>query len=174
MKPVLTFLFFVFFVVEAIAQNTMPDRVVAASAGRDAIPTIGFSISNNKRMTYTIGEPLIYRGLVGNKYIHNGFEQPDALIAVAPGVVMLQKPDSPFKVYPNPMTSYSIVEAPEEQLNPVKLQLLDMNAKLIAEYTMESTRLQIDLENTLTAGSYLLNFYTIEGQFIQQNKLIKQ
>ena len=87
---------------------------------------------------------------------------------------MLQKPDSPFKVYPNPMTSYSIVEAPEEQLNPVKLQLLDMNAKLIAEYTMESTRLQIDFENTLTAGSYLLNFYTIEGQFIQQNRLIKQ
>ena len=173
MKRVLTYLFFVFFVVEAIAQNTMPDRVVAASAGRDAIPTIGFSITNNKRMTYTIGEPLIYGGLVGNKYIHNGFEQPDALIAVAPGVVMLQKPNAPFKVYPNPTSSFSIVEAPEEQLSPIKLQLLDMNAKLIAEYTMESTRLQIDFENTLTAGSYLLNFYTIEGQFIQQNKLIK-
>jgi hypothetical protein len=39
---------------------------------------------------------------------------------------------------------------------------------------METTRLQIDFESTLAPGTYFLNFYTNEGLFIQQNKLIKQ
>lgn len=158
----------------AWAQNTTTWRMVFASAGTVANPTTGLTLINNKVMTYTIGEPVIFGGLAGTKYIHNGFEQPDVLIPVSPGVVMISKPNTPFKVYPNPATVFSIVEGPEEQKDPVRLQLMDMNAKLIAEYTMESTRLQIDLENTLAPGTYFLNFYTNEGQFIQQNKLIKQ
>jgi hypothetical protein len=158
----------------SFAQNTTSWRMVFASAGRVANPTLGFSFIRNKVMTYTIGEPVIHGGLVGTKYIHNGFEQPDKLVPVGGGVVMLEKPNTPFKIYPNPATVYSIVEGPEEQKDPVRLQLMDMNAKLIAEYTMESTRLQIDFENTLAPGTYFLNFYTNEGQFIQQNKLIKQ
>lgn len=158
----------------SFAQNTTSWRMVFASAGMVANPATGLTLVNNKVMTYTIGEPVIHGGLVGTKYIHNGFEQPDVLVPVGGGVVMLQKPNTPFKIYPNPATVYSIVEGPEEQKDPVRLQLMDMNAKLIAEYTMESTRLQIDFENTLTPGTYFLNFYTNEGQFIQQNKLIKQ
>lgn len=156
------------------SQNTTTWRMVFASAGQVVNPVTGLTLINNKVMSYTIGEPVIYSGLVGTQYIHNGFEQPDALVPIGGGVVMLQKPNSPFKVYPNPATVYSIVEGPEEQKDPVRLQLLDVNAKLIAEYTMESTRLQIDFENTLSPGTYFLNFYTNEGQFIQQNKLIKQ
>ena len=158
----------------SFAQNTTSWRMVFASAGRVANPATGLSLINNKVMTYTIGEPIIHGGLVGTRYMHNGFEQPDKLVPVGGGVVMLEKPNTPFKIYPNPATVYSIVEGPEEQKDPVRLQLMDMNAKLIAEYTMESTRLQIDFENTLTPGTYFLNFYTNEGQFIQQNKLIKQ
>jgi hypothetical protein len=158
----------------AIAQNTTTWRMVFASAGRVAKPATGLSLINNKVMTYTIGEPIIHGGLVGTRYIHNGFEQPDKLVAIGGGVVMLEKPNTPFKIYPNPATVYSIVEGPEEQKDPIRLQLMDMNAKLIAEYTMESTRLQIDFENTLAPGTYFLNFYTNQGQFIQQNKLIKQ
>lgn len=158
----------------SFAQNTTSWRMVFASAGRVANPATGLSLINNKVMTYTIGEPIIHGGLVGTRYMHNGFEQPDMLVPVGGGVVMLQKPNTPFKIYPNPATVYSIVEGPEEQKDPVRLQLMDMNAKLIAEYTMESTRLQIDFENTLAPGTYFLNFYTNEGQFIQQNKLIKQ
>jgi len=158
----------------AWAQNTTTWRMVFASGGRVANPTTGLNLINNKVMTYTIGEPIIYGGLVGTRYIHNGFEQPDILVPVSPGVVMLEKPNTPFKVYPNPATSYSIVEGPEEQKDPIRLQLMDVNAKLIAEYTMETRQLQIDFENTLVPGTYFLNFYTNEGQFIQQNKLIKQ
>jgi hypothetical protein len=156
------------------AQNTTTWRMVFASAGRVAKPVTGLTLINNKVMTYTIGEPIIHGGLAGTRYIHNGFEQPDMLVPVGGGVFMLQKPNTPFKIYPNPATVYSIVEGPEEQKDPIRLQLMDMNAKLIAEYTMESTRLQIDFENTLAPGTYFLNFYTNEGQFIQQNKLIKQ
>ena len=158
----------------SFAQNTTSWRMVFASAGRVANPATGLSLINNKVMTYTIGEPIIHGGLVGTRYMHNGFEQPDKLVPVGGGVVMLEKPNTPFKIYPNPATVYSIVEGPEEQKDPVRLQLMDMNAKLIAEYTMETTRLQIDFESTLAPGTYFLNFYTNEGQFIQQNKLIKQ
>lgn len=170
-----TFLFF-FLVASSslIAQTNMPDRVVYAAAGRWATPSTGSSFINDKIVVYTIGEPIIYGGLVGTRFIHNGFEQPDKLIPISPTVVMLDKPNLTFKVYPNPSTTYSIVEGPEEQKDPIKLQLLDVNAKLVAEYDMESTRLQIDFENTLAPGTYFLNFYTEQGQFIQQNKLIKQ
>ncbi len=173
MKTTLLF-FFLVASCSLIAQTNMPDRVVYAAAGRWASPATGFSFINNKIMVYTIGEPIIFGGQVGTRFIHNGFEQPDKLIPISPTVVMLDKPNPTFKVYPNPSTTYSIVEGPEEQKDPIKLQLLDVNAKLIAEYNMESTRLQIDFENTLAPGTYFLNFYTEQGQFIQQNKLIKQ
>jgi len=170
-----TFLFF-FLVASSslIAQTNMPDRVVYAAAGRWASPASGFSLTNNKIMVYTIGEPIIYGGLVGTRWIHNGFEQPDKLVPIGPTVVMLDKPDPVFKVYPNPITSHSIIEGPQEQEEQITLQLIDANAKLIAEYAMDSPRLQIDFENTLAPGTYFLNFYTLNGQFIQQNKLIKQ
>jgi hypothetical protein len=170
-----TFLFF-FLVASSslIAQTNMPDRVVYAAAGRWASPASGFSLTNNKIMVYTIGEPIIYGGLVGTRWIHNGFEQPDKLVPIGPTVVMLDKPDPVFKVYPNPMTSHSIIEGPQEQEEQITLQLIDANAKLVAEYAMDSPRLQIDFENTLAPGTYFLNFYTLNGQFIQQNKLIKQ
>ena len=170
-----TFLFF-FLVASSslIAQTNMPDRVVYAAAGRWASPASGFSFTNNKIMVYTIGEPIIYGGLVGTRWIHNGFEQPDKLVPIGPTVVMLDKPDPVFKVYPNPMTSHSIIEGPQEQEEQITLQLIDANAKLVAEYAMDSPRLQIDFENTLAPGTYFLNFYTLNGQFIQQNKLIKQ
>ena len=87
---------------------------------------------------------------------------------------MLDKPDVVYKVYPNPMTTFSIIQGPEEPLETIFLQLMDANGKLVAEYNMASERLQIDFENTLTPGTYFLTFYTREGQFIQQNKLIKQ
>ena len=97
--------FLVIFIVASsslIAQTTMPDRVVYAAAGRWASPSTGFSFTNDKIVVYTIGEPIIYGGQVGTNFIHNGFEQPDKLIPISPTVVMLDKPNPSFKVYPNP------------------------------------------------------------------------
>ena len=94
-------------------------------------------------------------------------------MAISPSVVMLQEPNVVFKVYPNPASTYSIIEGPEDQKDIIQIQLLDVNAKLIGEYRMETNRLWIDFENKLTPGTYFLNFYDLSGQFIQQNKLIK-
>jgi hypothetical protein len=156
-----------------MSQTTMPDRSVYASAGRMAKPVFGNTFFNNKIVFYTIGEPLIFGGQVGTNIIHNGFQQPDKLVAISPSVVMLQEPNVVFKVYPNPASTYSIIEGPEDQKDIIQIQLLDVNAKLIGEYHMETNRLWIDFENKLTPGTYFLNFYDLSGQFIQQNKLIK-
>jgi hypothetical protein len=86
---------------------------------------------------------------------------------------MLDKPGQPFKVYPNPATTQSIVAGPEEQTEAVNIQLMDVNGKLIAEYQMENNRLVIDFENQLAPGTYFLNFYNLSGVFIQQTKLMK-
>lgn len=158
----------------AMSQNTMPDRVVYAAAGKMAKPALGNTFINDKIVDYTIGEPLIFWGQVGTNIIHNGFQQPDILVAIGPSVVMLQEPNVVFKVYPNPASTYSIIEGPEDQKEVIQIQLLDVNAKLIGEYRMETNRLWIDFENKLTPGTYFLNFYDLSGQFIQQNKLIKQ
>lgn len=158
----------------ALSQSTMPDRVVYAAAGRTAKPVLGNTFTNDKIVDYTIGEPLKFWGQVGTNIIHNGFQQPDILVAIGPSVVMLQEPSVVFKVYPNPASTYSIIEGPEDQKEVIQIQLLDVNAKLIGEYRMETNRLWIDFENKLTPGTYFLNFYDLSGQFIQQNKLIKQ
>jgi hypothetical protein len=158
----------------AMSQNTMPDRVVYAAAGKMAKPALGNTFINDKIVDYTIGEPLIFSGQVGTNIIHNGFQQPYKILAIGPSVVMLQEPNVVFKVYPNPASTYSIIEGPEDQKEVIQIQLLDVNAKLIGEYRMETNRLWIDFENKLTPGTYFLNFYDLSGQFIQQNKLIKQ
>ena len=142
----------------AMSQNTMPDRVVYAAAGKMAKPILGNTFINDKIVDYTIGEPLIFSGQVGTNIIHNGFQQPYKILAIGPSVVMLQEPN---------------VEGPEDQKEVIQIQLLDVNAKLIGEYRMETNRLWIDFENKLTPGTYFLNFYDLSGQFIQQNKLIK-
>jgi hypothetical protein len=104
----------------------------------------------------------------------NGFQQPDALIPVGPGVVV-QMPTQPvFKIYPNPFDAYSIIEAPaayEDQ--DLKLQLIDANGKLVHEELMHGTRHKADYSTGLMPGTYFLNIYQITGEFIHQIKLIK-
>lgn len=158
----------------AMSQTTMPDRGVFAAAGRTAKPALGNTFFNDKIVEHTIGEPLIFWGQVGTNIIYNGFQQTDKLVAIGPSVDMLEIPNVVFKVYPNPTSTHSIIEGPEDQKEAIQIQLLDVNAKLIGEYRMETNRLWIDFENQLTPGTYFLNFYDLRGQFIQQNKLIKQ
>ncbi len=82
-------------------------RRVMASAGRIAKnlnPPNPFG--TNYIMSYTLGEPFIYVNTplgYTNTRMCNGFQQPDALVPVGPGVVV-QMPTQPvFKIYPNPL-----------------------------------------------------------------------
>jgi hypothetical protein len=153
-------------------------RRVIASAGRLAkkLPPYYFG-QPNYSMSYTLGEPFIYVGTpIGyNMYrFMNGFQQPDALVPIAPGTSAIMPADPVFKIYPNPFDQYSIIEAPaayEDQ--DLKLQLIDANGKLVHEEFMHGMRHKADYSTGLTPGTYFLNIYHMSGALIEQVKLIK-
>ena len=152
-------------------------RRVMASAGRIAKNLTPSMFGTNYIMSYTLGEPFIYVNTpVGYSTTRmcNGFQQPNALIPVGPGVVV-QMPTQPvFKIYPNPFDAYSIIEAPQEyEDQELKLQLIDANGKLVYDEIMKGARHKADYSTGLAPGTYFLNIYHITGEFIHQVKLIK-
>lgn len=155
----------------------MDKRRVMASAGRIAKNLTPTMFGTNYIMSYTLGEPFIYVNTplgYTNTRMCNGFQQPDALIPVGPGVVV-QMPTQPvFKIYPNPFDAYSIIEAPKEyEEQELKLQLIDANGKLVYDQIMKGARHKADYSTGLAPGTYFLNIYQITGEFIYQVKLIK-
>jgi hypothetical protein len=167
------------FALSFLTVNAQIDkRRVIASAGRLAkkLPPYTFG-QPNYSMSYTLGEPFIYVGTpIGYNMFRfmNGFQQPDALVPVGPGVVV-QMPTQPvFKIYPNPFDAYSIIEAPQEYADQeLKLQLIDANGKLVHDEIMQGARHKSDYSTGLAPGTYFLNIYQITGEFIHQVKLIK-
>jgi len=161
----------------ATIQAQMDKRRVMASAGRIAKNLQPSPFGTNYIMSYTLGEPFIYVGTpIGYTMYRfmNGFQQPDALVPIAPGTSAIMPADPVFNIYPNPFDQYSIIEAPaayEDQ--DLKLQLIDANGKLVHEEFMHGTRHKADYSTGLAPGTYFLNIYQITGEFIHQVKLIK-
>jgi hypothetical protein len=170
-RNLILFLFITFVHIFSYSQSV--DRKVVASAGR-FVRNVNTNSTVQNTLTYTLGEPLIYGTTVGNYRLNNGFIQPDGLVAVSPNVVLLMKPTDSFKLFPNPATSFSTIESSLDTLSTVNIQLIDLNGKLIKEETMTGQHHTVDLESTFIApGTYYINFYSAEGLFLQQNKLIK-
>ena len=168
---------FVFFALQIIGFSQTDKRRVMASAGRIAKPINPSIFGGNYSLSYTLGEPFIYVNTplgYTNTRMCNGFQQPDAMIPVGPGVVV-QMPTQPvFKIYPNPFDSYSIIEAPAAYADQeLKLQLIDANGKLVYDEVMTGARHKADYSTGLAPGTYFLNIYQITGEFIHQVKLIK-
>lgn len=164
-------LFVSFINVLTYSQST--DRKVYASAGR-FVRNVNTNSTVQNTITYTLGEPFIYGSSVGNFRINNGFIQPDGIVSVSPNVVSFMKPTDSFKLFPNPASSFSTIESSFDTLDPIKIQLIDLNGKLIKEETMTEKKHIVDLESLFIApGTYYINFYNDEGTFLQQNKLIK-
>jgi hypothetical protein len=152
-------------------------RRVMSSAGGIAKPVNPAIFGVNYNLTYTLGEPFIYvntpMGYTTTRMC-NGFQQPDALIPVGPGVVVLMPTQPVFKIYPNPFDAYSIIEAPAAYADQeLKLQLIDANGKLVYDEIMKGARHKADYSTGLAPGTYFLNIYQITGEFIHQVKLIK-
>lgn len=161
----------------ATIQAQMDKRRVMASAGRIAKNLQPSPFGTNYSMSYTLGEPFIYVNTplgYASTRVCNGFQQPDALIPVGPGMVV-QMPTQPvFKIYPNPFDAYSIVEAPKEyEEQELKLQLIDANGKLVHDEIMKGARHKADYSTGLAPGTYFLNIYHMSGALIEQAKLIK-
>lgn len=164
-------LFVSFINVLTYSQST--DRKVYASAGR-FVRNVNTNSTVQNTITYTLGEPFIYGSSVGNFRINNGFIQPDGIVSVSPNVVSFMKPTDSFKLFPNPASSFSTIESSLDTLDPIKIQLIDFNGKLIKEEMMTEKKHIVDLESLFIApGTYYINFYNDEGTFLQQSKLIK-
>lgn len=149
------------------------ERKVIASAGKEVKNTATL-YSNIRYMTYTIGEPVIWGGTASTNRINNGFIQPDGTVpSTQPGTTAMTSADQPFTIYPNPTTDVFIVEAPEEQVDPVRIQLIDANGKLLKEEEITNLKHRMELPEGSAPGTYYLNFYRLDGTFLQQSKLVK-
>jgi hypothetical protein len=76
-------------------------------------------------------------------------------------------------VYPNPFGNYLMVNGPEENEEEIKVQLIDQQGKLVLDEQVLPKKHKLEIPEYCASGVYFLNLYSLQGQFIQQNKLIK-
>ncbi|MEN9302997.1 MAG: hypothetical protein RL264_1426 [Bacteroidota bacterium] len=172
LKQLFYFLFFNVFWFNSFLAQTNADRKVIASAGRDA--NNGLTGLSQRFMTYTIGEPIIYRGSNSTRQLNNGFIQPIGITAVSPpnssSIPLL---NGEIAVYPNPFGTFITVNTSEQQEEAIRVQLIDINGKLILQDEILPNQHRLEIPSHCAPGTYLLNCYTLSGQFIQQTRLIK-
>ena len=148
------------------------DRKVFASAGRDA--NNGSTGTAQNFMTYTIGEPIIYRGANSAYSLSNGFVQPIGIAAVSPPTsTALGLANGDIAIYPNPFGSYIEINSKQVNEEEITVQLIDLNGKLILQEQILPLYHKLEIPQYCAPGTYLLNCYTLSGQFIQQTRLIK-
>jgi hypothetical protein len=82
--PLKVNLFLTFFLLTLSLSAQSFDRKVFASAGKDA--NNGLTGLSQRFMTYTIGEPIIYKGSNSTYSFSNGFIQPIGITPTAPPV----------------------------------------------------------------------------------------
>ena len=164
-----------FFVLVCFSFNSLCqslDRKVFASAGKET--NNGLIGLSKMFMTYTIGEPIIYRGSNNSYSLSNGFIQPIGIIPITPpgssGMVLAP---GDIAVYPNPFGTYLMLIGQEESIEEVSVQLIDQQGKLILQEAIVPHNYKLEIPQHCAPGTYFLNMYTINGQFIQQNRLIK-
>ena len=165
-------LYLIFFLLTLSLSAQSFDRRVIASAGRDA--NNGLTGLSQRFMTYTIGEPIIYRGSNSTRQLNNGFIQPIGITPTAPpassGMVLA---NGDIAVYPNPFGTFITVNTNTEVEEEISVQLIDINGKLILNEQIVPKHHQLEIPSHCAPGTYLLNCYTLNGQFIQQTRLVK-
>ena len=165
-------LFFTFLLLALTLSAQSFDRKVIASAGRDA--NNGLVGLSKRFMTYTVGEPIIYRGSNSSNSLINGFIQPIGIKAISPPAsTAIGLNNGDIAIYPNPFGTYITVNTSEQQEEAIRVQLIDLNGKLILQEEILPNQHRLEIPQHCAPGTYLLNCYTISGQFIQQTRLIK-
>ena len=161
---------FVFSTTQGFSQSF--ERKVVASAGKET--NNGLAGTSKMLMTYTIGETLI-NGKSNSSYnLSNGFIQPIGITPISPPATsgMVLAPGD-IAVYPNPFGTYLMLNGQEESEEKVSVQLIDQQGKLILQQSILPHNYKLEIPQHCAPGTYFLNMYTINGQFIQQNRLIK-
>jgi hypothetical protein len=143
------------------------DRKVISCAGKEAV-------TSTHNMSYTVGEPITFTGANSSNILNSGFNQPSPPIVINPiGPSAFVLANGDLKVYPNPFGTYIVLNGPVENEEPIKVQLIDFNGRLILEDNVLPLNYKLEIPQHCIPGMYLLNFYTQTGQFIQQTKMIK-
>jgi hypothetical protein len=159
--------------INASAQQ-LPDRKVFATAGKDLKnQNLGAPASQNNKVTFTMGEPIIGLTSLSGKRLSIGFIQPDGIFAIGPPSPVQITLNDPFFIAPNPAFNYTIIKAPELWEGKVNIQLIDANGKLVSTMLMDGLVYELNFEQQLPPGNYYINFYKEDGTFLQQSKLIK-
>ena len=165
-------LYLTFFLLNFSISAQSFDRKVIASAGKDA--NNGLIGLKERFMTYTIGEPIIYRGSNSSNSLGNGFIQPIGIIATSsPPSTGLGLFNGDIAVYPNPFGTFITINTNTEVEEEISVQLIDINGKLILNEQIVPKYHQLEIPSHCAPGTYLLNCYNLSGQFIQQTRLIK-
>ncbi len=157
-----------------LSAQQLPDRFIFSTAGRDLKNlSLGVPAAQNRKITFTMGEPIIGLFSLSGKRLSAGFIQPDGYFPIAPPSPVQLTLNDPFQISPNPATNFTIIKAPELWEGKITVQLMDSHGKLVKTQTMESLVLEFSLDQQISPGSYFLNFYKEDGSFLQQSKLIK-
>jgi hypothetical protein len=162
------------FTANNLHSQNLPDRKVFSTAGKDLINlTLGLPASQNNKITFTMGEPIIGLSSISGKRLNMGFIQPEGIFPVSPPSPVLIKPNDPFQIMPNPVSDKLVVKAPELWEGKILINLIDSHGKLIKVHIMDGLVYEIQFDNQVLPGTYFLNFYKVDGTFLQQSKFIK-
>lgn len=166
-------LVFLAFSIISFAQQ-IPDRQVFSTAGKDLKnQSLSVPASQNRKITYTMGEPIIGLFSLYGKRLSVGFIQPDGVFAISQPSPVQITPNDPFQISPNPATNFTFIKAPEQWEGKVIVQLMDSHGKLVKSQSMESLVMEFSFDHHIAPGNYFLNIYMEDGSFLQQSKLIK-
>jgi len=72
-----------------------------------------------------------------------------------------------FTIYPNPSSSYLNLEMNKEQIQDLRLDIIDNNGQVIAKHIINSTHTQIDVSN-LPSAVYYFNLNSSNGNKIER------
>jgi hypothetical protein len=157
-----------------LISQALPDRKVFATAGKDLKnQSLGAPASQNNKVTFTMGEPIMGLVSLSGKRLNIGFIQPDGIFPIAPPSPVQIMVNDPFFIAPNPAYNYTFIKAPEQWEGKVNIQLIDANGKLVSTMLMDGLVYELNFEHHLPPGNYYVNFYKEDGTFLQQSKLIK-
>ena len=145
--------------------------ILSSSYAQEAVPTTGGEASGTGgTVSYTIGQPL-YKTIssAGNSEAQ-GVQQPYEISIVA-GMPELEGISLRCQVYPNPSTSYLLLEVENYDLNDLHYQLFDLSGKLLKSKKIEATTSTINMMDYVPSA-YVLHVLS-ENISIQTFKIIK-
>jgi len=139
--------------------------------GQEALPTTGGEASGGGgTVSYTVGQ-VLYNTNNGTSFSEaQGVQQPYE-ISIVLGLEEPKGISLSCQVYPNPLTSYLVLEVENYDLEDLQYHLYDVGGKLLQNDRVQSITTTINMSDYVPA-SYLLQVIS-KSKTIQTFKIIK-